>query len=166
MAYEKNICGDCGHYSDTGRCRIPQVKYPDRSFFSKACVWFKQYQSHTDMEKLTIKNDGGEDTALTETRVCTKCGQKKPITEFQRNRWGYTKVCKDCAVGQRTEQCRKNDGKGPSSGPRAEQAGTKSDAEILADIIAEGLAKASDSQLVEELRRRGFEVTATKTITL
>ena len=172
MAYEKNICGDCEHFSDTGRCRIPQVKHQDRAFFSKACVWFKQYQSHTDMEKSTVKKGANNNTPPTmEKKKCSTCGEEKPVTEFQRNRWGYTSICKECHT-KKVSKTLKDGGKGPSAGPSAEQAGTKTEVKVKRinahysdEVKADVLRDTSDEALVHELRARGWEITATKEIT-
>ena len=38
-----------------------------------------------------------------ETKVCKCCHKEKPITEFFRNRLGYTNVCTECSAEHRKE---------------------------------------------------------------
>ena len=126
-----------------------------------------------------------------EKMKCSTCGEEKPITEFQRNRWGYTSICKECHKkkvsktlkegGREDHSCDNLDeaefyankkGKGPSAGPSAEQAGTKSEVRVKRinahysdEVKADVLRDTSDEALVHELRARGWEITATKEIT-
>lgn len=39
-----------------------------------------------------------EDIATQNVLACNDCGQVKKIDEFPKNRWGFTKVCKDCRL--------------------------------------------------------------------
>ena len=44
-----------------------------------------------------------EETKMQETKVCTICGQEKPVSEFWKNRYGYTNHCKECAKRKKVE---------------------------------------------------------------
>ena len=175
MAYEKNICGDCNFFSDTGECRIPQVKHPHRAFFSPACVWFEKRKEETEMEtyKVNTKTEAqpkAEKPAKEDpkTKVCAECGEELPIEKFHRNRWGYTKICKKCHAKKTSERVAKTIaerraeihkkvfGDAPEA-PAAEP-------ELTDEIIVAVKKRLKDLDLVWELRERGWDVRCTKTI--
>lgn len=72
---------------------------------------------------------------MDEIRVCSRCGQQKPLAEFARNKHGYTSVCRECAKGKRRETMN-------ARNERSRQ-------DILKDY--------SPRELWEELYRRGYE---------
>lgn len=81
---------------------------------------------------------------MDEVRVCKRCQQEKPITEFFRNKNGYTDVCMDCAMAKRKES-----------------RGKKSRIHELEEQLAKArdvkLSEFSPRELMAELHRRGFE---------
>ena len=38
---------------------------------------------------------------MEETKVCSCCGEEKPIAEFSKNGWGVMSVCRDCVKKNR-----------------------------------------------------------------
>lgn len=159
MADKKNICGDCIDFTDTGRCRCPQSGRNAVGFFSPGCsLWQKQNQIIEDnMEKFTIKNEGGDDTTFaTETNICKVCNRTLPLESFKKNRFGYTNVCKECSKDSFRRTVRKN----PNPKTKAEVV-----EKAFQAVNKDAVKDLTDAQLAEELRARGYEVTATKTIT-
>ena len=72
---------------------------------------------------------------MEEIRICKDCGQSKPIDEFQRNRWGYTHSCKECAAKKSTEK-----------------AVIKKEQKKI-----DGLATYTPRELLTELKKRGYK---------
>ena len=177
MAYEKNICGDCNFFSDTGECRIPQVKHPHRAFFSPACVWFEKFKEKTKMEtyKVNTKTEAQpkpekpvkEDP---KTKVCAECGEELPIEKFHRNRWGYTKICKKCHAKKTSERVAKTIAERNARVEKLifgdkEKKTMDFEFQVTDEMIVAVKKQLKDLDLVCELRERGWEVTCQKTIT-
>ena len=93
-----------------------------------------------------------------ETAVCATCGQTKPLKEFMKNRWGYTKVCKACHQAN----VKKTRG-------TAKAVEEKAEGIVPLPIATQqlppqpALGSFSDGELVEELKRRGYTGTIQKT---
>ena len=84
------------------------------------------------------------------SKVCKCCKKEKPITEFYRNRLGYTDVCIDCANEHRKAKKEK-----------------KKEEEMLRlqldDKRKLALSEFTPRELMVELKRRGYEFTMTYT---
>ena len=81
---------------------------------------------------------------MDEVRVCKMCQQEKPITEFFRNKNGYTDVCMDCAMAKRKES-------------RGKKSRIHELEEQLAKAREVKLSDFSPRELMAELYRRGYE---------
>lgn len=75
-----------------------------------------------------------EIVTLTNVRQCKCCGSVKPETEFLKNRFGLTYLCKDCAKSKRK---------------------TRVDNAVNAAKFAR-IQHFTDRELMEELARRGY----------
>ena len=187
MAYEKNICGECAHFSDTGICRIPMVKNSYRSFFTAACVWFETRKKNTEMKTnyLTAKKEAKPEKKAEAQpegpKACAECGRILPLEKFHKNRWGYTKICKECHAKKAAAGVKKTlAAKGPGSGPSAGQAGTKQESinekpavvvhrlhqHYSPEVVADALRDATDQQLVDELSGRGWRGSVVKEVSM
>ena len=162
MAYEKNICGECAHFSDTGICRIPMVKNSYRSFFTAACVWFETRKNNAEMEtyKVNAKTEAQPKAEKPvkedpKTKVCAECGKELPIEKFHKNRWGYTKICKECNA-KKVSKTLKEGGKEDQKRAIEEQKEIIPNAQYSRRILHDVLAKVADQELANELTRRGY----------
>lgn len=102
---KSEICGDCHHFSDVGRCRIGSFSKRDLvAFFADACPYFTREPEQPAPEtKKEMENEKPTPT----TKVCKKCGRELPLEQFHKNRWGYTKVCKECNSRKTSDSVRK-----------------------------------------------------------
>lgn len=91
-----------------------------------------------------------------ETRTCKQCGETKPIEQFSKNAYGYTSYCKECN--------RKNRSNARISSCKHKEE-TKELSEQLARAHQMRLQDFEQRQLMEELKRRGYEFTMTYTVT-
>lgn len=135
-------CHECAFFTDLGQCRGANDKR-DVNYFQKACSDFEPLETthqpkEKDMEK--EKNTAPVQEEPT-TQVCKKCGRELPISEFTRNRYGITAVCKKC--------------RRPNAS--AYRIGEKP--------LAVSVEAFGDETLMQELRDRGWKGTLTKQIT-
>ena len=81
-----------------------------------------------------------------EKKVCKFCGRELPINNFKKGRWGYVSVCNECDKKHRAENRQ----------ARIDKAKQK-----IEDVRAENrqlcLADFTPRELMEELKRRGYE---------
>ena len=170
MAYEKNICGECAHFSDTGICRIPMVKNSYRSFFTAACVWFETRKNNAEMETYKVngkKEAQPEKKAAAQPegpKACAECGRILPLEKFHKNRWGYTKICKECNAKKVSKTLKEGPKEDHSCDKlnESELYNEKEKKEIIPNaqyspqIVQDVLAKVADQELANELTRRGY----------
>ena len=147
-------CHECNYYGPLGRCRHPRVARPDRNYFEKACENFEQ-QEPTQTETPTTMEE------KTTTKVCKECGRELPLDAFMRNPHGVTSICKECAEKKKAIK-RDLLGRAVSPGHLED----KPTPGKCAPKPEEILKHYTDSDLVDELRRRGYAGTLTKTSTL
>ena len=97
------------------------------------------------------------------TKVCKVCGKELPIEMFRKNtksKDGYTDTCIDCInVNIRAGFNKRKD---VQETPKAEELIRLEDNIKMVDAIK----NTPDQALVNELRKRGYDVTCTKTIAL
>lgn len=78
------------------------------------------------------------------TQQCKCCNKEKPISEFFKNRLGYTGICKDCANAHRKESREK-----------------KSELVALRQQVDDkrrmALSSYTPRELMAELKRRGYK---------
>lgn len=156
-----NSCGQCLHYrmnrylesicSKTGK----NVGY----LWNKECYEPIPLPSTQDVEeqtsddnKLTPNANNMAENAT--TKVCKDCGRELPIESFQRqakSKDGYMHICKECKQ-KRMQLAYKN----------------SPEATAIADAVKpiSLIGSATDKELVDELRARGWDVKCTRTIEL
>lgn len=157
-------CHECNYYGPLGRCRHPRVARPDRNYFEKACENFEQQEpTQTETPPPTMEEKPT-------TKVCKECGRELPLEQFAKNPHGYTSLCKECMKAKQSkgvkahrdglkelkDQMERSSMHRPEYQPEGKR--TPKPEEILKDY--------TDSDLVDELRRRGYAGTLTKTSTL
>ena len=81
---------------------------------------------------------------MPEVRVCKCCNQEKPVTEFFKNRLGYTYVCNECATSRRKENRKK-----------------KSEVEVLRKNLEDkrkmAISDFTPRELMAQLKRLGYK---------
>ena len=107
----------------------------------------------------------------TETKRCSKCGEIKPVTEFYKDvKGGHKSQCKAChketvaarAKRVRAEKNTEREAMKPAETPKEIQELPKTDYN-RADVLVKD---ATDRDLADELRFRGYTVQATRTRTI
>ena len=161
-------CHECNYYGPLGRCRHPRVARPDRNYFEKACENFEQQEpTQTETPPPTMEEKPT-------TKVCKECGRELPLDAFMRNPHGVTSICKECAEKKKAAKKAYKDKEKQSQEEfdlltRAKFPGHKEGINTpgkCAPKPEEILKDYTDSDLVSELRRRGYAGTLTKTSTL
>ena len=107
-------------------------------------------------------------TPKMETKKCTRCGMELPIDEFPANKNakdGHLSVCKECNFRARSESR-----KAKICPPRQNESNMEPIDETNVAIPkfrdARPIDLFSDQELWDELKRRGFSGSITKTVTL
>ena len=147
-------CADCTHYAGNGKCRknkkgttSPMKVADELSCFQAA-----------EPEKPVLPEE-----KKPETKVCKGCGRELPLSSFSRNRSGIVGFCNDCMAAKRKATAERN--KAHDDAPIIPKQTAESYEELQPDLL--GLLQlASDDELVQELRRRGYSGTMTKSVTL
>lgn len=158
----EHTCGDCQFYL---RGRLTQncahVSGGCTGPLRPAC---KKFQPKNNLNHTTM-----EDRTTPTTKVCKTCGRELPVEAFgkhARTADGLQPVCREC---QRTAR------KGVPLGPRKRRTDDPVMTEVgpVRIVVTEpeavanpSVAEIPDQDLVKELRRRGYDVTAKKTIEL
>ena len=89
---KSDICGDCHHFSDVGRCRICATSKREYvGFFADACPYFTREPEQPAPE---TKKEMENETPT--TKVCKVCGRELPLEQFGKNKNGYINTCKEC----------------------------------------------------------------------
>ena len=163
---KSEICGDCHHFSDVGKCRIGSFSKRDLvAFFADACPYFTREPEQKPAPE--TKKEMEKETPT--TKVCKKCGRELPLEQFHKNRWGYTQVCKECKAGKTPDKGPVQEYKVKKADPKPEKPtpAPLTPEEVEAhkqDAIVGLLRTATDQQLAAELTRRGYRGHLTKTI--
>lgn len=183
---KSEICGDCHHFSDVGRCRICATSKREYvGFFADACPLFTREPEQKPAPE--TKKEMEKETPT--TKVCKKCGRELPLEQFHKNRWGYTQVCKECKAGKTSDRVKElaaeiltptkakpKKEKGPIQEYKLKKADPKPEKPKPAPLTPEEveahkqdallgiLRTATDKQLADELTRRGYRGHLTKTI--
>ena len=85
-----------------------------------------------------------------ETKICTCCNQEKPVSEFNKNGWGYKSVCRECEKKHREEK-------------KLERKKLQQQAVDAKNARQLRLEEFTARELFVELKRRGYEFKATYT---
>ena len=170
---KSEICGDCHHFSDVGKCRIGSFSKRDLvAFFADACPYFTREpeqpapETKKEMEKPTPT-----------TKVCKVCGRELPLEQFGKNKNGYINTCKECRSKIQKEAWAKRKPQDsapiqkykiiPASQFKKPEPAPLTPEEVEAhkqDAIVGLLRTATDQQLAAELTRRGYRGHLTKTL--
>ena len=153
-------CLDCPLYQKGGYCRHYRK---DVGALQPACDHAKKmdltFNPEDKEDDMTLKEKYGTDLAnLIEdapTKVCSKCGETKPLTDFYKDKKasdGHQSWCKRCVSVDNAQRARK--AKAEKRIAKAEQTQTV--------VVRETL---TDKQMVDLLREHGWTVTCYRTIT-
>lgn len=166
-------CSDCIHYVFGGhlsRCEVRPAHSP--GFLNPACDKFsagdsrkersdylaglppvvikkqpERFSNKQAKKHMEEKNSTPVQAPAPQTKVCKRCGRELPVSEFNKHaisKDGYQSICKDCQQVQMTKAAKVAIEKRKGLNPE----------------------KWTDADLVGELRLRGYDVKATKTIEL
>ena len=159
----EKICRDCIHYHpdrlegncDCGRINPEKtVRIYDVGPLQPGCTnWTYKYQTQT---QITM-----EEKTLPTTKVCSKCGRELPREAFNkkaRAKDGLQDYCRECnSSANKAYHAKKMAQKAkPAEAPEP----------ISGTVQNPAMAAIPDHDLVGELRRRGYDVKATKTVEL
>lgn len=167
------FCLDCPVYQSGGYCSHFRK---DVGALNPACDYAKEINQKFNPEdstetttEPTLKEE--EMSAITpkqqETKVCPRCGEEKPLTEYYRDKkspTGRKSWCKKCTCIVQAAKARE-----ARALKRAEKAAsasverpTKPEGSVVRVAVRE---KLTDEQMVMALRANGWTVTCTRTIT-
>lgn len=174
------VCLDCQHYQKGGSCR---KTCKDVGALQEACD--KAHEPFTRMDTLKPVKPKPE-PAPEGYKRCSRCGEVKLLDNFGMNRHnkdGKQAWCKDCTRKTQKEQktpsekkAEEKHAKKKPSKPKTKPM-KKTEKPTPAPVLNEGIATVKtgpvnpfstfkDHELADELRARGYEVTATRTVTI
>lgn len=159
-----STCHECRFFSDLGRCRNGAVRRSDVGFFQKACDKFLPTPPKEDNQETTKQQEPMEketktapaETEAPKTKTCRECGRELPLDQFSKNRNGILHVCKDCMKTKRAKAAEKGQQIGRYKTPERRPSET----------FVSALTPLGDTALIEELKKRGYTGTLTKTLTV
>lgn len=96
------------------------------------------------------------------TKVCAKCGRELPIENFRKNpksKDGYLNTCRECISATMKAAYAKTNGIEPSEPANEPKPEVKNEEAVQ-------FYQPTDQALVDELRRRGWDVKCTKVVEL
>ena len=96
------------------------------------------------------------ETEAPKTKTCRECGRELPLDKFSKNRNGILHVCKDCMKTKRAKAAEKGEKPGRYKTPQRRPSET----------FVSLLTRLNDIVLIEELKKRGYTGTITKTLTV
>lgn len=157
-----STCHECRFFSDLGRCRNGAARRSDVGFFQKACDKFLPPPQEANQEPTkqpqTMEKETKIAPAETEApkkKTCRECGRELPLDQFSKNRNGSLHVCKDCMKAKRAKAAEKGQQIGRYKTP------VRRPSETFVSL----LTPLSDTVIIEELKKRGYTGTLSKTIT-
>ncbi len=89
---EQEKCGHCAHFREDGKCSHYLVSNIERGYFDKAC---SRFERPGEVKPVEVKG-----LSAFRPLVCKNCGRSFPLEGFARNRYGYTRICKECRSAQ------------------------------------------------------------------
>lgn len=149
-------CGQCAHYRATRLHGFICGKTGKSTGYlqEKPCFELKTNQNETKMEEELTQ------TTTEKTKVCKKCGRSLPVTEFNKHSKTADRLqpyCKECQHKAIAERRAKK--KGDATRGKA----TKEIQEVVPPMVF--LITATDREILQELAKRGYTGTLTKTVT-
>lgn len=157
-----STCHECRFFSDLGRCRNGAARRSDVGFFQKACDKFlpppKEANQEPTKQPQTMEKEtkiAPAETEAPKTKTCRECGRELPLDKFSNGRHGLLHVCKDCMKAKRSKAAEKGERPGRYKTPERRPSET----------FVSMLTPLSDTVLIEELKKRGYTGTISKTIT-
>lgn len=153
----ERTCASCDHYI-RGRlemnCSAGGGSMGSTGPLRAACPKYEPKNTDTTMEKTTPT-----------TKVCKRCGRELPLEAFGktvRSKDGYQSNCRECQAELVRQGWEKRRAEG-----KAHPAPMRKKAPKETPVAANpALAELPDHDLVNELRRRGYDVKCSKTIEL
>lgn len=100
------------------------------------------------------------------TKVCSKCGRELPIENFRKNpkaKDGYLNTCRECMSATMKEAYAKKNGIEPSEPANEPKPEVKNEETVQSFHTPPFI---TDQAMVDELRRRGWDVKCTKVVEL
>lgn len=169
------ICAECVHYThgEEPRCMVRPAYFP--GYLHPACDKFaagdfrKVKEDYLkDLVPITDKpkNNRFMDPNTPQTKVCKKCGRELPLEAFckhPKSADGLHSLCRECKKqGMLDYYARMKKKENPEIPAEATQKGEKPQAD-KPEPAKDCVKNVKDKDLVAELRRRGYDVKATKT---
>lgn len=167
------VCGMCQHYHRRPDCE----DFCDRTgkvvpYLAKRDC-FEMKVGKTDIDENTNENKKTMSENINtkpQTKVCKICGRELPIGDFPAHpkaKDGHTATCKECHSKSMSDGLKAVKGKAPAE-PKEMKPAEPRNCDRFKPIVfrKEGLAAYEDTELVKELRARGYEVECTKLIKL
>lgn len=176
------VCLDCQHYRKGGSCRMTGK---DVGALQGACE--RAHEPMDDKSGSTPRPAKPAKPKVPEGhKYCSKCGEIKPIDAFgtkksaKDGRQSWCKTCTNEAVRKakkdkpkKEKESTKPEKKKTSKPKTKPMKKTETPAPVLNESIAtmktttaNPFSTFKDHELADELRARGYEVTATKTVTI
>ena len=178
---KNNICGDCHHFSDVGKCRISSTSKREYcAFFAEACPLFTKEPEDKPKPEMKLKVLPNPEKAGKTTKTCKVCGRELPLGAFGNNRFGKLSTCRECRCKIQKEAWEKRHPKKEPTPVQEYKVKPKEDPKPIEpkrpaltpeevethkqDAIQMALSFASDQELADELTRRGYRGHLSKTI--
>ena len=151
------VCGGCAHYRAGGYCA---ERRKDVGYLWEACnKWKDKHEEQTPRQDTMEKNE------TPTTKVCKRCGRELPLEAFGktvRSKDGHQSNCRECQAELVRQGWEKRRAEG-----KAHPAPMRKKAPKETTVAANPApAELPDHDLVNELRRRGYDVKCSKTIEL
>lgn len=184
---EASFFGSCDKFEKKEEVRsgLPEKTETAKSTKATKTMNNESVTKCNDDKKVTVSQNTAPTEKGPRMKVCNVCGRELPIEQFDKqykSADGHFKSCKECrkkkiAAGMK----RHYDGIASNVAPQAEQLAKTEEAaapekkqgwaeyKMTSEEKKDGVLapqSVSDQQLVDELRRRGYEVVCTKMISL
>ena len=157
------LCGNCKHFRlvvSLGTTFCDLSKKDGIGHFAEPCEY---YEDQNNQEQ--PKTSTAMESYTTPAKVCKICGRALPLDSFPkhpRTKDGHGHICAECLKAKNASSIQA--AIDARKGPRAQVKGPSQPAPQIVD--KRDLADYTDADLYEELKRRGWAGTLTRTETL